>query len=68
MLLPGPDLHCAGPLPIEKFRNIFLPNIGEDQKKSYHPSERRAPRTVPYCKFVPGYYLTFIQRLDEGLR
>ena len=32
MLLPGPDLHCAGPPALWKFRNIFLPNTGEDQK------------------------------------
>ena len=31
------------------YRNIFLPNIGEDQKKS--SSKRRAPAgTVPYGK------------------
>ena len=38
MLLPRPDLHCAGPMALGDFRNIFLPNIGEDQKKSHHPS------------------------------
>ena len=35
MLLPGPDLHGVGPLALWGFRNIFLPNTGEDQKKSY---------------------------------
>ena len=35
MLLPGPDLHCVGALALRDFRNIFLPNTGEDQKKSY---------------------------------
>ena len=35
MLLPGPDLHRVGPLALWNFRNIFLPNTGEDQKKSY---------------------------------
>ena len=35
MLLPGSDLHCVGPLALRDFRNIFLPNTGEDQKKSH---------------------------------
>ena len=30
MLLPGPDLDCAGPGALWEFRNIFLPNTGED--------------------------------------
>ena len=38
MLLPGPDLHRVGPLALWNFRNIFLPNTGEDQKKSYRLS------------------------------
>ena len=32
-VIPGLLLHCAGPLALWGFRNIFLPNIGEDQKK-----------------------------------
>ena len=35
MLLPGPDLHRVGPLALWDFRNIFLQNTDEDQKKSY---------------------------------
>ena len=35
MLLPGPDLHRVGPLALWNFRNIFLPNAGEDPKKSH---------------------------------
>ena len=38
MLLPGPDLNRVGPLALWNFRNIFLPNTGEDQKKSYRLS------------------------------
>ena len=38
MLLPGPDLHRVGLLALWNFRNIFLPNTGEDQKKSYRLS------------------------------
>ena len=62
MLLPGPDLHS---LALWDFRNIFLPNAGEDQKNVL--SERGAPGTVPYVKPVPGYCITFVKRLDEGL-
>ena len=47
------------------FTKFFLPNTGEDQKKIL--SEYRAPGTVPYVKSVPGYCITFIKRLDEGL-
>ena len=35
MLVPGPDLHRVGPLERWDFRNIFMPNTDEDQKKSY---------------------------------
>ena len=35
MLLPLPDLDCYGALVLWDFRNIFLPNTGEDQKKFY---------------------------------
>ena len=34
-VIPGPDLHCVGPLALGGFYNIFLPNIGENHKKSY---------------------------------
>ena len=35
-VLAGPDLHIAlGSWHFGDFRNIFLPNVGEDQKKSY---------------------------------
>ena len=55
MLLPGPDLHCVGPLALWDFRNISLPNTGEDQKKVLH--ERGAAGIVPCVKSVPGYSL-----------
>ena len=35
MLLLGPDLHEVGPLALWDFCNIFQPNTGENQKKSY---------------------------------
>ena len=46
------------------FCNIFPPNLSEDQKKSYYLSAG----TVPYGKYGPGYCITFIKSLDEGLR
>ena len=35
MLLSGRIYFALGPWRFGDFRNIFLPNIGEDQKKSY---------------------------------
>ena len=35
MLLPGRTYIALGPWHFGDFRNFFLPNIGEDQKKSY---------------------------------
>ena len=64
---PGLDLHCVGPLALGEFRNIFLASTDEDQKKVL-PSERGAPHVVPYGKSAPGYYITFITKLHEGLR
>ena len=34
-VIAGPDLHRARPWHFGYFRNFFLPNIVEDQKKSY---------------------------------
>ena len=68
MLLPGPDLHSVGPLALwDFFWNIFPPNTDEDQQEVL-PFARGAPGTVPCVKSVPGYCITFIKRLDEGLR
>ena len=58
-------LHGA-PVTIGDFRNIFLPSIGEDQKKVLL-FEHGALDFVPYGKSGPGYCITFIKRLDEGL-
>ena len=49
------------------FRNTFLPNIDENQKKVL-PSERGNPSTVPFGKSSPGYCIRFIKVMDEGLR
>ena len=64
---PGTDFRCAGPQALGKFRNIFLPSIGKDRRKVL-PLEGGAPRNVPYGKTAPGYYLTFMKRLNEFLR
>ena len=44
----GLDLHCAegGGWYFGDYRNVFLPNMGEDQKKDLQ-SERGAPGIVP---------------------
>ena len=57
-VIPGLDLNCPGPLHLGDFCNIFLPNISDDQKKSYRLS------TVPYGKYGAGYYNTFIKSLN----
>ena len=64
MLLPGPDLHCAGPLHFGDFRNIFLPNIGKSQKNLTICARGPGPQD----KSGPGYCITFIKKLDENLR
>ena len=46
------------------FRDIFLPNTGEDKKSHY---ERGAPGTVPYVKYVHDNCVTFMKKLQEGL-
>ena len=38
----------GGPWQFGDFRNIFLPSIGEDQKKSYDLSAWPLPGTAPY--------------------
>ena len=65
MLLHGQHLHCAGALDtLGDFHNIFLPNIGEDQKKSRRLSAGPLAGTVPYYgKSGPGYCLTFMKKI-----
>ena len=62
MLLPGPDLHCAGPWHVEDFRRLSV-----DQNKVL-PFERKAFGTMPYGKSRPGYCITFLKRLDKSPR
>ena len=66
MVTPTYHVIAWSPGHFEDFCNIFPPNVGKDQK--IYPSDRRAPGTVPYGKSGPGYCITFINRLDEGLR
>ena len=55
----GPNLHSARPPALWRFRNIFLPNIGEDQKKSYDFSSGLLAGTASYY----GKYTSLINAL-----
>ena len=48
MLLPGQIYIALSPWDFGDFRNIFLPNIGEDQKKSYDLSAGPLAGTASY--------------------
>ena len=48
-VIAGPDLHRVGPWHFGDFCEIFLPNIGEDQRKSYDLSAGPLAGTAPYC-------------------
>ena len=48
MLLPGRIYIALGPWHLGDFRNIFLPNIGEGQKKSYNFSPGAVAGTASY--------------------
>ena len=52
MLLPGPNLNCAGPLALGEFRNMFVPNIGEDQKSQHQSARPLALRHIVYPSLV----------------
>ena len=47
-VISGPDYIAQGPRHFGDFRNIFLPNIGENQKKSYDLSAGPLADTAPY--------------------
>ena len=49
MLLPGRIYIALGPWHFGDFRNIFLPNVGENHKKSYDLSAGPLAGTAPYC-------------------
>ena len=48
MLLPGRIYIALGPWHFGDFRNIFLPNIGEDQKMSHDFSAGPLGGIAPY--------------------
>ena len=48
MLLPGRISIALGPWRFGDFRNIFLPNVGEDHKKSKYLSAGPLAGTAPY--------------------
>ena len=48
VLLPGRIYIALGPWHSGDFRNIFLPNVGKDQKKSYDFSVGPLAGTAPY--------------------
>ena len=49
-VIAGLNLHRAlGPWHFGDFCNIFLPNVGEDHKKSYDFSAGPLAGTAPYC-------------------
>ena len=55
MLLPGRIYIALSPWHFGDFRSIFLPNIGEDQKKSYDLSAGLLAGTASYYgKSGPG--------------
>ena len=63
-------IHCSEPLVLWRFSQNLLatvPSIGEGQKNVL-PFELEALGTVPYGKSNPGYCITFIKRLHDGLR
>ena len=66
MLLLGPALHCAEPLALWGI-SLHLSSKCSWRPKKVLLSERRAPCTVPYGKSIPGYYIMFKKRLEEGL-
>ena len=54
MLLPGRIYIAPGPWQFGDFRNIFLPSIGEDQKKSYDLSAGPLAGTAPCITVNPA--------------
>ena len=48
-VIAGPDLHRVVPLVLWRFLQHLLPNIDEDQKKSYDFSAGPPTGTAPYC-------------------
>ena len=64
MLLPGPDLHCVGLLALSRFRNIFLPTIGENQKKVSPAGAGPLVDTVPHIILNPAQVSALCSQKD----
>ena len=69
MLLPDRIYIAPGPRHFGDFWNIFLPNIGEDQKNlTILARGLLAGTTLYYGKSGPDKCITVIKRLDVGLK
>ena len=68
-VIPGPDLHSAGPLALWGFLQHLPAKYKCQVKTKKGPTIRgQGPGTVPYSKYDGGYCVTSIKSLDEGLR
>ena len=65
MLFPGQIYITLGPWHFGDFCNIFLPNIGKEQKKN-KKTLLSEPGALFHGKSGPSYCITFIKRLNEG--
>ena len=75
---PPPDPQNSPPLRISGYAPVGAPGTWEIfatsssqilvKAKKVLPSERRAPGSVLYGKYGRGYCITFIKRLNEGVR
>ena len=64
-VIPGPDLHCAGPLALRRFLQ-HLPAKYKRKTKQVLLSEGGGggAGTEPYDKYGAGYCIKFIKSLD----
>ena len=68
-VIAGPDLHRAGILARWRFLQDLSTKYRGRIKKSYDFSAEPLPKTAPYYgKSGPNYCITFMKRLDVGLR
>ena len=67
-VIPGPDLHYAGPMALWGFLQHLSAKCRKKQKKTNNTIRARVPGTVRYGKSGSSYCITFIKRLNEGLR
>ena len=66
-VIPGPDLHCAGPLALGGFlQHLPAKYKCQVKTKKSHIFCAQGLDAVPYGKSGAGYCITFIKSLDEG--